>query len=190
MARIVIIVGHSRTGTYCEALGEAYREGAEKAGHEAQLLVLARLAFDPILRGAYVETQPREPDLEAAYHSVVAADHLVLVFPLWMGDMPAILKGFLERLLQPELIEANRAGKFVPLFKGKSARIIVTMGMPGFVYRWWFGAHAVKLIKRNILGFMGVRPVRVTIHGRIEDVGPAVRERWIDEARSLGARAA
>jgi putative NADPH-quinone reductase len=190
MARIAIIVGHSRTGTFCEALGEAYREGATAAGHEAKLLVVANLDFDPILRGAYVEVQPREPDLEAAYQSIAAADHLVFIFPLWLGDMPAILKGFLERLLQPELIEANKAGHFVQLFKGKSARVIVTMGMPGFVYRWWFGAHAVQLLKRNILGFMGVRPVRVKVLGRIKDVSAARRARWIEEARDLGHRAA
>lgn len=189
MARIVIIVGHSRTGTLCEAFGEAYRQGATAAGHEAELLVLARLSFDPILRGAYVEVQPREPDLEAAYRSILAVDHLVVIFPLWMGDMPAIMKGFFERMLQPELIEAKKAGKFVALFKGKSARIIVSMGMPAVIYRWWFGAHAVKLLKRNILGFMGVRPVRVTIHGRIDEASAATRERWIEETRRLGRRA-
>jgi NAD(P)H dehydrogenase (quinone) len=189
MARIVIIVGHSRTGTLCEAFGNAYRQGAAAAGHEAHLHVLANLNFDPILRGAYVDVQPREPDLEAAYRSILDADHLVFIFPLWMGDMPAILKGFFERLLQPELIEAKKAGRFVELFKGKSARIIVSMGMPAAIYRWWFGAHAVKLLKRNILGFMGVSPVRVTIHGRIDEVSAVTREHWIEEARDLGSRA-
>lgn len=190
MASIVVVVGHSRRGTLCEAFGEAYRQGAVTAGHEAELLVLADLHFDPILRGAYVEVQPREPDIEAAYRSILAADHLVFIFPLWMGDMPAIMKGFIERLLQPELIEAKKAGKFIELFKGKSARIIVSMGMPAFVYRWWFGANAVKLLRRNILGFMGVRPVRVTIHGRIDEASAATRERWIEGARNLGRRAA
>ena len=46
---------------------------------------------------------------------------------------------------------------------GRSARIVVTMGMPAFVYRWYFRAHAVKNLKRNILGFVGYAPVRDTI---------------------------
>lgn len=190
MARIVIIVGHSRPDTFCEALGHAYREGAAAAGHEARLLVTADLKFDPILRGAYVHVQPREPDLEQAYRDIVAADHLVIVFPLWLGDMPAILKGFLERLLQPELIEPAKTGQFVQVLKGKSARVIVTMGTPGWVYRWWYGAHAVKLLKRNILAFMGVGPVRTTIHGSIGHASAGTRRTWIDEARELGRRAA
>lgn len=190
MARIAIIVGHPRTETYCEALAEAYKSGAEAAGHTARIIHLARLSFDPVLRGAYVEPQPREPDLETAHHVIEEAEHLVFVFPLWLGDMPAILKAFLERLLQPELITAVRRGKFVKLLAGKSARIVVTMGMPGFVYRLWFGSHAVQILKRNILRFMGVRPVRATIIGNVEGLGDSGRRRWIARMTRLGQDAA
>jgi putative NADPH-quinone reductase len=189
VTRVVIIVGHARTGTYCEALGEAYREGAEAAGHEAKLFATASMAFDPILREAYVRVQPREPDLEAAYQAMLAADHIVLIFPLWLGDMPAIMKGFLERILQPDLVEPAKTGQFVQVLKGKSARVIVTMGMPGFVYRWWYCAHALKLLKRNILGFMGVNPVHATILGNVEGVGAVIRHQRIEDARELGRRA-
>lgn len=190
MARIAIIVGHPRLGTFCAALAEAYRGGAEEAGHEVKTIELAVLTFDPILREAYVRVQPREPDLETVYRDIHAADHLVFVFPLWLGDMPGLLKGFLERILQPELIEPAKTGKFVQVLKGKSARVIVTMGMPGLIYRWWFGAHAVKLLEHNILRFMGVAPVRVTIHGSIKAVSRSKREGWIAAARDLGRRCA
>ncbi|WBT39735.1 NAD(P)H-dependent oxidoreductase [Hyphomicrobium sp. DMF-1] len=188
MKRAVIIVGHSRAGTFCEAIGEAYRTGAEAAGHHAQIFVTSKLAFDPILRGAYVEVQPREPDLEAAYSALRAADHIVLVFPLWLGTLPAILKGFLERILQPEIIEPAQTGQFVKVLAGKSARVIVTMGMPGWIYRWWFGAHALKMLRRNILEFMGVSPVRSTVIGSVEQIGPAGRAGWLAEMRRLGER--
>ncbi len=94
----------------------------------------------------------------------------MIVFPLWLGTMPAILKGFLERVLQPEIFDAAREGRFKQPLKGKSARIITTMGMPGFVYRWWFGTHALKVLEHNILRFVGAAPVRTTIHGSIESV--------------------
>ncbi len=92
MARIVIFVGHARTGTYCEALGEAYREGAEAAGHDAKLFVTAKMAFDPILREAYRRCSRASPILKTAYQAMLAADHLVFVFPLWLGDMPRDLR--------------------------------------------------------------------------------------------------
>ena len=186
MSSIVVIVGHSRSGTYCEALAEAYATGARGAGHQVTLLHTARLQFDPILRGAYVEVQPLEPDLAAAHRAVMAADHLVIVFPLWLGGMPAILKGFLERLLQPDLVAAHKAGKFEMLLAGKSARVIMTMGMPGLVYRWWYGAHALQALKRNILQFLGAGPVKSTLLGMVEAVGAEKRRVWLDEVEALG----
>ena len=101
MARISIIVGHARRDTYCEALGGAYKRGAESGGHVSEMFVLSKMSFDPILHEGFSKPQPLEPDLQAAQDAIGRADHLVLVFPLWMGSLPAILKGFLERILQP-----------------------------------------------------------------------------------------
>lgn len=105
MAIVTIIVGHPQRTTFCEALAEAYRRGAEKAGHRVHLFKLAELNFEPILREGYRKEQPLEPDLRAAYDALAASDHWVLIFPLWCGDMPAIFKGFFERILQPDLIK-------------------------------------------------------------------------------------
>lgn len=186
MARIAIIVGHPRKDTFCEQLGIAYQRGAKAGGHSAELFVTSHMNFDPVLREGFVKIQPLEPDLAAAHDAILAADHLVLIFPLWLGDMPAIFKGFLERVLQPDLVEAAKEGKFLPILKRKSVRIIVTMGMPGPVFRWWFGAHVLKIMKRNMLGFLGAGPVRSTILGRIEDVTNETRQRWLDDAAALG----
>jgi putative NADPH-quinone reductase len=189
MARIAIVVGHARQETYCEALGEAYKRGAQAAGHDAKLFVTSRMYFDPIMREGYVRVQELEPDLAEAHDAIPAADHLVLIFPLYLGTLPAIFKGFLERILQPDIMEPAKTGKFVKVLKGKSARIIMTMGMPGFVYRWWFGAHALKMLKRNILGFMGVSPIRSTIFGSIEGVSANKRRQWLVAVEDLGRKA-
>jgi putative NADPH-quinone reductase len=189
VARIAIIVGHARTDTFCEALGASYARGAQAAGHDAKLFVTSRMAFDPVLHEGFEKVQPLEPDLQAAHDAMVEADHLVLIFPLWLGTLPAIFKGFLERVLQPGLVGPAKQGKFVKLLKGKSARVIITMGMPGFVYRWWFGAHALKMLKRNILRFMGVRPIRATIYGYVEGVGAERRRQWLQDVERLGRSA-
>jgi putative NADPH-quinone reductase len=186
VARIIVIVGHSRKGTLCEALGRAYVEGAARAGHEASLFVLARMSFDAILTGSYVEVQPLEPDLRHARQALYAADHIVIVFPLWLGDMPAILKGFLERVFQPDLIDPAKQSAFVPLLKGKSARIIVTMGTPEIAYRWYFGPHAPRILSGNILGFMGVSPIGNTVFGRATNVDGATRQGWIEKVTEMG----
>jgi NAD(P)H dehydrogenase (quinone) len=190
MARIAIIVGHVRDGSLCEAIGEAYRRGAEAGGHQVALFATHRLRFDPILHVGFDRPQELEPDLQRAHDAILSADHLVIVFPLWLGTLPAILKAFLERVFQPDLVEPARQGRFAKPLAGKSARVIVTMGMPGFIYRWWFGSYALKMLRRNILGFLGVRPIRCVVHGNVEGVGEAGRQRWLAEAESQGRSAA
>jgi putative NADPH-quinone reductase len=152
------------------------------------LFLLGQMNFDAILREGYRREQPLEPDLVAAREAFVGCDHLVFIFPLWCGDMPALLKGFLERVLQPDLLKAQKSGGKASwkMFKNKSARVIMTMGMPGFFYRWYFGAHALKLLRRNILQFVGIKPVRSTIYGMIEAVGDDKRKQWLREVEALG----
>lgn len=191
MVKIAIVVGHARRNTYCEALGGAYLKGAESGGHEARLFVLSHMRFDPILHEGFSREQPLEPDLKAAAEAIKSADHLVLIFPLWLGTLPAILKGFLERLFTPgfAIEKTDDLKGYRPLMKGKSARVIMTMGMPGFVYRWYFGAHALKMLKRNILGFVGFGPVRSSLLGRIEAVSDEKRRQWLMEIEALGCEA-
>ena len=191
MAKIAIVVGNPLTDSYSEALGRAYLRGAESGGHEAKLFVLADMNFDAILREGYRRLQALEPDLAIAREAFIACDHVVFVFPLWLGDMPALMKGFLERLVQPDLLAIQASGGKASwkVFKGKSARVIMTMGMPGWFYRWYLGAHALKLLKRNILHFTGISPVRSTVYGMIEAAGDDKRKQWLREVEALGHQA-
>ncbi|MBI1204398.1 MAG: flavodoxin family protein [Rhodopseudomonas sp.] len=191
MANIVIIVGNPQADSYSAALGEAYLRGARSAGHHVQLFALADMKFDPILREGYRRLQPLEADLSAARDAILASNHLVFIFPLWCGDMPALLKGFIERVLQPDLLAIQASGNAANwrVFKGRSARVIMTMGMPGWFYRWYFGAHALKLLKRNILQFVGISPVHSTVYGMIGSVDDSKRRQWLGEIEAFGKAA-
>jgi NAD(P)H dehydrogenase (quinone) len=191
MTKIAIVVGNPMRDSYSEALGQAYLRRAQSGGHEAKLFMLARMNFDAILREGYRREQPLEPDLVAARQALKSSDHLVFVFPLWCGDMPALMKGFIERVLQPDLlaIQGSHDRASWSILKGKSARIIMTMGMPGWFYWWYFGAHALKLLKRNILHFTGVSPVRSTVYGMVVGVGDDKRKQWLREVEALGHQA-
>lgn len=190
MEHIVIIVGHARTKTYCEAIGESYLRGAVTAGHEAKLFVTSKLSFAPILHEGFERVQPLERDLKTVHDAMIEADHLVFIFPLWFGTLPAIFKGFLERVLQPDWMAQSKQGKHPRVLNGKSARIIMTMGMPSFVYRWWYGAHTLRMLKCNTFGTRGVRPVRSMICGNVEAGGPERRRQWLKTIEELGRRGA
>jgi putative NADPH-quinone reductase len=192
MARILVIDGHPDTagGHFIQAAAQRYADGARAAGHEVRSLQVAHLDF-PLLRDRKDwETGTPCPDIARAQADLAWAEHIVILHPLWLGCMPALLKGFLEQVLRPgAAVPRDRASPFgqKPL-SGRSARIVVTMGMPAFFYRWVYGAHSVKLLKRNILQFCGIGPVRTSIIGMIE--GKAVtREKWLQTLQALGTTA-
>jgi putative NADPH-quinone reductase len=126
--------------------------------------------------------------LRPAQEAIAWAGHLVLVFPLWLGDMPAVLKGFLEQVARPGFAFGTEGGN--PFGRkglaGRSARVVVTMGMPAFVYRHYFRAHSIKSLERNILGFVGIAPVRETLVGSVEALDAAGRAGWLAKLRKLG----
>lgn len=189
--RIAIIQGHpDRAGNHlCHALGEAYAEGARRGGHEVEKIEVAELEFPLLRRKEEFDSGAAPPALIAAQRAIGWADHLVLIYPLWLGSMPALLKGFLEQTLRPGFafrIENKATGAWTKRLKGKSARIVVTMGMPALVYRWFFGAHSLKSLERNILGFCGIKPVRESLFGMAEEADAPKREKWLERMRELG----
>jgi len=190
---VLILQGHpdAAGGHLCHALAQAYQAGAEDAGHQVQAVDIAQLDF-PLLRSQADWTSGAlPPGLQAAQAAIGWADHLVLLFPLWLGDMPALLKGFLEQVARPGFAFHAEGGN--PYARkglaGKSARIVVTMGMPALVYRAYFRAHSVKSLERNILGFVGVAPVHTTLIGGVEQLGEAGVAKWQGRLRRLGAEA-
>ncbi|HXH03062.1 MAG TPA: NAD(P)H-dependent oxidoreductase [Candidatus Competibacteraceae bacterium] len=193
MARhIVIIQGHpdSRGNRFGHALAAAYAQGAEAAGHELNVIEVARLDF-PLLRSKEDFEQGTPPDtIRQAQDAIAWAEHLVIFYPLWLGTMPALLKAFLEQVFRPGFaIGKPQAGKMPKkLLAGKTARIVVTMGMPAFIYRWYFRAHSLKSLKRNILGLSGIGPIKESLIGMIEASDDSKRQKWLAKMRDLGSR--
>ena len=112
----------------------------------------------------------------------------MILYPLWLGDMPALLKAFLEQVARPGFaLEQGTMPK--PLLGGRSARLVVTMGMPAFFYRFFYGAHSVKSFERNILKLVGIKPVSSSLIGNVEG-DEADRTSWLAEMRELGSAAA
>lgn len=190
--KILVIQGHPDASQrhYCHALADSYAEGAEGAGHQVRRLNVA--SYDvPIVRSAEEWATPPTGDMAEAQRTIAWADHLVFIYPLWMGGMPALLRAFLEQVARGgfAIRELDGGKRWEQGLKGKSARIIVTMGMPGQVYRLFFGAHSLKAFERNILKFSGVNPVRDTLIGLVEALGDEKRMKIIEDMRALGAKA-
>lgn len=188
MKRILIIVGHPNNDSFCGALAESYRRGAEAAGAETRLLRLAELKFDPVLHRGYGEVQELEPDLVRAQSDIAWAEHLVVVFPVWWGTMPALLKGFLDRTLLPGFAFKYRKDSpfWDRLLAGRSARMIVTLDAPVLYNLIVNRNSAQNAMKRSILRFCGFKPVRTTSIGSVRNLNEERIETWLAKAEKLG----
>jgi len=189
--RILIIQGHPDPagGHFGHALAGAYAIGATAAGHEVRRLNVAALDFPLLQRQADWNTGPVPAGLRSTQADIAWADHLAIFFPLWLGTMPARLKGFFEQVLRPGFAFIEGEGRAARKgLTGKSARVVVTMGMPVFWYRWYFGAHGVRGLERSVLAFCGVDPIRETFIGLVGMKDEQVRERWIARLEDLGRK--
>jgi len=192
--RILIIQGHpdALAPHFCHALAQAYRDGAEQAGHSVRVVDVAALDFPLLRTQADWEHGELPLSLLPAQQDIAWCEHMVFFFPLWLGDMPALLKGFLEQVARPGFAFKREGGN--PFGKkgltGRSARVVVTMGMPALVYRFFFRAHSVKSLERNILGFVGIAPIHETLIGMVANLSESAAVKQLGKLRKLGAQAA
>lgn len=121
------------------------------------------LAFSPDLQRGYTAEQPWEPDLVRSAQAILNCDHLVIGFPLWWGAEPAMLKGWIDRLLLPGFaFRYHRADDFWDrLLVGRSADLIMTMDTPPWYLRLVYGDAVTRRWRGQMLGFCGVKPIRV-----------------------------
>lgn len=190
---VLVVLGHPDRSPerFCHALADAYAEGAAAAKHRVERIHIADYDVTCIASRAEWEDVIRPAFVESVQRAFLEADHIVFIHPLWLGTMPAALKAFMEHVLRPDFAFGISAGigQQQGRLNGKSARVVVTMGMPALVFRLFYLSHGLSVTRRNILGFSGFRPVRTTIIGTVEGMKDRQRHRWLSRMRSLGARA-
>lgn len=188
MKNILIINGHPDKNSFCFALAEKYKKGVEMNGTECKLVHLIDLEFNPILTYGYRVVAALEPDLKKMQQAILDSDHLVIVYPNWWGTYPAILKGFIDRVFLPNFAFKYLENSPLPakLLKGKTARIIVTMDTPKWYYWLINKSPGHNSMKKAILEFCGIKPVKITVFSGIKSSDEAKRKKWLEEVEELG----
>lgn len=188
--RVVVIQGHPDPAGHhlLHAMADAYTGGAIAAGHEVRRIEVGKLDF-PLLRTQIdFETGTLPTALLRPREDMRWAEHWVFLFPLWHGTMPALLKGFLEHIFRPGFAMEYAKDSFPKrLLTGRSARIVVTMGMPVLLYRWYFGAYGLRSFERSMLSFAGIKPIRESLYG-LTFSDETKRAQWIEDIRRCGGR--
>lgn len=188
-SNILVINGHPDPDSFNAALAAAYAEGATGSGAEVRSIELSRIAFNPNLSFGYRKRTELEPDLLRAQELIKQADHLVFVYPIWWGAMPALLKGFIDRVFLPGFAFKYRENSSLwdKLLTGKSARLIVTMDTPSWYNKLFYRSAGHTVMRSNILKFCGISPVRVTEFTPIKSSTRERRIKWLEQTKKLGA---
>lgn len=188
--KIVIINGHPNKNAFNFGIAQAYKTGATEAGAELKEIVIAELNFNPSLQYGYQQRTELEPDLLDAWEKIKWADHLVWIHPVWWGGLPAITKGFIDRLFLPGMAFQYKKDSvwWDKLLKGKTAHIITTLDQPSWYYRLVFGNPSINQLKKSTLEFCGVSPVKVSYIGIIKTSTVEQRAKWLTKIKQLGYR--
>jgi len=189
---ILLILGNPSENSFCNALLHAYKTGAESIGAICKTIYVSRLKFDVNLADGYKsgESMQLEEDLVASQELIKWADHVVMAYPNWWGFMPAIAKGFIDRVFLPDFAFKHHSGKIFPekLLAGKSMRLLVTMDTP----KWWFHliyrASQYQILKDIVFGYVGFDPIRFSTFGLIRKSTDQQRSKWLSRVGQLGKK--
>lgn len=184
---VLVIWGHPRKDSYCAALAKEYIRGAKEAGVNIESLVLADMRFEMSVVVPSPEDQHMEDDILKAQEWIKWADHLVFVFPTWWGNMPALLKAFLDRVLTPGFaFREIQPDAFEKLLSPRTAQLIATMDTPVLIDRLFYGAPATKSLTNATLKFCGVKPVRKMLLSPIKHSTDEKKRQWLREVYQKG----
>jgi 1,4-dihydroxy-2-naphthoate octaprenyltransferase len=187
--KVLVILAHPRRDSFCGALADAYIDGATASNAEIVFIHLAKLIFDLNVRTAEPQDQNEEEDIRKAKKLIQWAEHLVFVYPIWWGTMPALLKGFLDRVFVPgfafyEVVQ----GDYKKLLTNKTAQLIVTMDTPLLIYRLFIKSPGTRAMKIATLEFCGISPVRTLHFSGLKHSTLTQREKWLEQSYVCGLK--
>lgn len=185
--RVMVIVDHPWDQSFTHALAETAADALREAGHEVDWLDLHKEDFDPVLRvdelAVYSKGQYLDPKVGDYQQRVKQAQHIIFVFPVWWEVMPAMLKGWLDKVFLPGwAFQESDAAPLLTHITGATA--ITTMGAPEITFN-----SVENALLRGTMGFVGVRQFRYINFLNVGNASDEQRAAWLrevaDYARSL-----
>ncbi|MCP4208242.1 MAG: NAD(P)H-dependent oxidoreductase [Shimia sp.] len=192
--RIFILNGHPAAESLTGSVADSYAEAARKAGHQVRMTNLHDLQFDPDYGfGGYVNQKPLEPELEQVLRDIEWSEHVVVATPMWWGGLPAKLKGLFDRALLPgrtfDTRNTTKLGLPAPMLTGRTGRVLLLSDTPGALFRIFYRSALIVQIWKQILEFVGIKPVKVTQFAAASHPKDGVVDKWLKQAAKIGAQA-
>ncbi len=190
MRKVLIINGHPDKESFCHQLALSYQKGVASTDTTCELINLIDLEFSPILKYGYRLVSELEPDLVMMQQKIKEAHRITFVYPTWWSMAPALLKGFIDRTFLPGFAFKYKPNSVLwdKLLKDKTARLIVTMDAPVWYYQLINRRAGDIAMKKGVLEFCGIKPVKINSFGNVKNSSANKREKWLKQVERLGTR--
>ena len=192
--KTLIIYYHPHEGSFCSAIRDAVISGLEVGKHEYKLVDLGLDEFDPVMRAKDLKAfamagRIGEEGLEGVDPIVLKymkklrwAEHIVMIFPIWWMSMPAMMKGFVDKVIFPGVVYKMEGGNLVSMLSGlKQVTIITTMNTPADVYKNMFNNSIEGSLIKGTFNKIGIHDIRWISLNMVKQVGDEKRWVWLDE---------
>jgi putative NADPH-quinone reductase len=192
--KLSVILGHPRKHSFNHAIAAATVEAAQAAGHQVRFHDLQTEGFDPVLAADEEAADAAVPAaIDVHCREIIEADGIVIVHPNWWGMPPAILVGWIDRVLRPDVayrfVDGDSGeGTPVGLLRARAALVLNTSNTFPDREARVFGDPLERIWKDCIFGLCGVARLERRIFGPIVTSTSMARRAWLQEARETMAR--
>lgn len=187
--KVVIVFNHPYDGSFCNAILQSVSNGLAKGNHQIDIIHLDKDNFNPVMTAGdlkgFRDKKPIDPQVIEYSNRIKEAHHLVLIFPIWWELMPAMTKGFIDKVIFPgvayDYTNVNNT-RMKPLWNNlKGVTMITTMNTPNYLY-WLLFGNAIK--KAMILGTfwkIGFKNRKWISFNQVKAVSVDKRKKWLTE---------
>ena len=184
--KILVINANPKSQSLCQSIAEHYSQAAGLR-HEVQSIAMANMRFELSLNEGYDKVLPLEPDLLEFQELIKWCDHLVIISPVWWGNIPAKFKGVIDRTFLPGFAfqYKGKKGGLEKLLTGRTSELIFTLDTPAFWYKYMKGNLIYKQLKNAVLGFSGIKNLSSTYFGPVLNSDEDIREKWLVKVQKL-----
>lgn len=185
--KVVIVFNHPYDGSFCNAILQSVTNGLNKANHEVDLIHLDKDNFNPVMTAVdlkgFRDKKANDPKVIEYDNRIKNADHLIFIFPIWWELMPALTKGFIDKVVFPGLAydytnESNTRMK--PIWRNiKGVTMITTMNTPNWLYYLLFGNAIKKTMMLGTFWKIGFKNRKWISFNQVKMVSVEKRNQWL-----------
>ena len=187
--KVAVVFNHPYEGSYCNAILESVKSGLQKANHELDIIHLDKENFNPVMTAedlkAFRDKKPVDLKVIEYKKRLEQADHLVFIFPIWWELMPALMKGFIDKVIFPGVAYDYVNGsntRMKPLMTNiKGVTVITTMNTPRILYRLIFGNAVQKALMRGTFWKLGYKNRKWISLNMVKSVSDEKRKSWLSK---------